>query len=64
MNKAQNSSTDIANALAEERERKLAEERANAALKLQRKQRLQAMIIKRQRNLAYLKVKLDLPQST
>eukprot|EP01032_Pedospumella_encystans_P014280 gene14280-16417_t len=55
MNKAQSSSADIANALAEERERKIAEERANAALKLQRKQRLQAMIIKRQRNLAYLK---------
>eukprot|EP01032_Pedospumella_encystans_P014292 gene14292-16429_t len=55
MNKAQSSSADIANSLAEERERKIAEERANAALKLQRKQRLQAMIIKRQRNLAYLK---------
>lgn len=50
------SNNDIATALAEEKERKLAEERSSAALKLQRKQRLQAMVIKRQRNLAYLKV--------
>lgn len=56
------SNMDIATALAEEKERKLAEERSIAALKLQRKQRLQAMIIKRQTNLAYLKVKfIDAP---
>jgi hypothetical protein len=52
---------------AEERERRLVEERAQAALKLQRKQRLQAMAIKRQRNLAYLKVnriaKLPVPNT-
>jgi hypothetical protein len=47
---------DPATLLAEEKERRLAEERAIAALKLQRKQRLQAMSIKRQRNLDYLKV--------
>ena len=57
MNKHPNQ-LDVANALAEEKERKIAEERALAALRLQRKQRLQAMVIKRQRNLAYLKVKL------
>ena len=53
MNKHPNQ-LDVANALAEEKERKIAEERALAALRLQRKQRLQAMVIKRQRNLAYL----------
>jgi hypothetical protein len=44
--------------LAEERllEKRLAEERAIAALKLQRKQRLQAMVIKRKRNFGYLNV--------
>lgn len=57
---AQSDATNVAEEkerrLAEEKERKLAEERALAALKLQRKQRLQAMVIKRQRNFAYLKV--------
>ncbi len=42
--------------LAEERDKRLAEERAQAALKLQRKQRLEAMVQKRKTNLAYLKV--------
>jgi hypothetical protein len=50
------SQVDAATLLAEEKDRRLAEERAIAALKLQRKQRLQAMSIKRQRNLDYLKV--------
>jgi hypothetical protein len=50
------SAADAAIFAAEEKERKIAEERALAALKLQRKQRLQAMSIKRQRNFAYLKV--------
>jgi hypothetical protein len=53
------SQVDAASLLAEEKERRLAEERAIAALKLQRKQRLQAMTIKRQRNLDYLKVQCD-----
>jgi hypothetical protein len=39
----------------EEREKKLAEERAQNALKLQRKQRLEALIRKRKANLIYLK---------
>ena len=39
-----------------ERERKLADERSQNALKLQRKQRLQALIQKRKSNMAYLKV--------
>lgn len=37
-------------------ERALAEKRAATALRLQRKQRLQAMVLKRKTNLAYLKV--------
>lgn len=40
----------------EEKDRKLAEERAEAARKLQRKQRLEAMVQKRKTNFAYLKV--------
>lgn len=39
----------------EEKEKKLAEERAQNALKLQRKQRLEALIRKRKSNLLYLK---------
>jgi hypothetical protein len=42
-----------------EKEKRLAEERAQAALKLQRKQRLEALIIKRKGNLQYLKVFLS-----
>jgi hypothetical protein len=41
-----------------EKEKRLADERAQAALKLQRKQRLEALIIKRKGNLQYLKVGL------
>jgi pheromone shutdown protein TraB len=45
----------------EERERKVAEERAQqAALRLQRKQRLQALVRKRKSNLIYLKVITEL----
>jgi hypothetical protein len=44
--------------LADEKDKKLAEERAVTALKLQRKQRLEAMVQKRKTNFAYLKVKL------
>lgn len=39
-----------------EREKKLAEQRSINALKLQRKQRLEALIRKRKANLQYLKV--------
>lgn len=55
----QHSEVDTAAAAADEREKKIAEERALAALKLQRKQRLQAMSIKRQRNFEYLKACAD-----
>lgn len=40
----------------EEKERRLAEERAIAALRLQRKQRLDALVRKRKTNLRYLQV--------
>jgi hypothetical protein len=49
------SHSDLAGAFAEE-ERKLAEERLIAAQKLQRKQRLQAVVLKRQNNFRYLQV--------
>eukprot|EP00601_Ochromonadales_sp_CCMP2298_P024552 CAMPEP_0173276808 /NCGR_PEP_ID=MMETSP1143-20121109/3725_1 /TAXON_ID=483371 /ORGANISM="non described non described, Strain CCMP2298" /LENGTH=272 /DNA_ID=CAMNT_0014213819 /DNA_START=109 /DNA_END=924 /DNA_ORIENTATION=+ len=48
------SHSDLAGALVEERERKLAEERLQTAQKLQRKQRLQAVVLKRQNNFRYL----------
>lgn len=51
---------DSAAVLADEKEKRLAEERSTAALKLQRKQRLQAMIQKRRTNLSYLKVLTNL----
>mmetsp|Transcript_9596 Transcript_9596/g.15968 ORF Transcript_9596/g.15968 Transcript_9596/m.15968 type:complete len:506 (+) Transcript_9596:29-1546(+) len=49
-----NSNVDNLSASAEEKERRLAEQRSIAAHRLQRKQRLQAMIQKRQTNFAYL----------
>lgn len=40
----------------EDKDKKIAEERSVAAQKLQRKQRLEAMVAKRNTNLNYLKV--------
>jgi hypothetical protein len=43
----------------EERERRLAEERVLTALRLQRKQRLEALVRKRKDNLKYLQVQTN-----
>ena len=48
----------------EEKERRLAEERALAALRLQRKQRLDALVRKRKTNLKYLQVKQNISSLT